>query len=233
MICNLSIGGTVVELAGGLGRTSETSGLRIDVQPSFERVAYIGVNEARQYARPGASISVSFDSSQTFASLALAQAYILDLPSDLINQTSATAVIGQEVPTMVVTGTLTSNGSTAAVPGTLSFFGILSGKPAYLNGAGWEIEWVPDYPTAGTNSWRLFDEASTTAAWYSTSNVATPDLATGWTAVSPATGTPVFTPGTTITPSLTIYDAEAIVSAAHQGATVRLSVSISGRITSP
>jgi hypothetical protein len=32
---------------------------------------------------------------------------------------------------------------------------------------------------------------------------------------------------------LTIYDAEAIVSAAHQGATVRLSVSISGRITSP
>lgn len=230
MICNLTIGATVVELAGGLGRTSETSGLRIDVQPSFERVAYIGVNEARQYARPGASISVSFDSSQTFASLALAQAYILGLPSDLIDQTSATAVIGQEVQSMVVAGTLSPNAA-----GTYLYKDITNGRPAYDKGtpgvdgyAG--IYWEGAY-------WLLvvFTDFSplTIREWQSTSDVATPDLATGWTAVSPATGTPSFTPGTVITPSLTIYDAEAIVSAAHQGATVRLSVSISGRITSP
>ena len=232
MICNLTIGSTVVELAGGLGRTSETSGLRIDVQPAFERVAYIGVNEARQYARPGASVSVSFDSSQTFATLALAEAYILGLPADLIDQTGATAAIGHEVPTMVVAGTLTSDGSTPAVPGTLSFFDILNGKPAY-EGGDWIIEWVLDYPTSGTNSWRLLDDGGTGAAWYSTSAVATPDLAASWTAVSPATGTPTVTAGTVITPSLTIYDAEAMVSAAHQGATVRLSVNITGRITAP
>ena len=232
MICNLTIGATGVELAGGLGRTSETSGLTINVEPSFERVAYIGVNEARQYARPGASVSVSFDSSQTFASLALAQAYILDLPSDLIDQTSATAVIGQEVPAIFVAGTLTTNGSTVATPGTVFQTGTVNGKPSYA-GTQWTLQWTLDYPTIGTNSWLLDYQLALGGEWYSTSNVATPNLAASWTAVSPATGTPTVTAGTVITPSLTIYDAEAIVSAAHQGATVRLSVSISGRITSP
>ena len=235
MICNLTIGATVVELAGGLGRTSETSGLTINVEPSFERVAYIGVNEARQYARPGASVSVSFDSSQTFASLALAQAYILGLPSDLIDQTGATAVIGQEVPTMVVTGTLSPNAT-----GVMLLGAMIEGKRSYsTNGAttppGTGV-WVNTYwIDSPDNIWSMsrYSAGVLTGEWTSSSNVATPDLATGWTAVSPATGTPVLTAGTTITPSLTIYDAEAIVSAAHQGATVRLSVSISGRITSP
>ena len=232
MICNLSISGTVIELAGGLGRTSETSGLTINVEPSFERVAYIGVNEARQYARPGASISVSFDSSQTFASLALAQTYILGLPSDLIDQTSATAVIGQEVPTMVVTGTLSP-----AAGGTYTFREIFNGRPGYEKGTAPTIGYSAISWDSGSSMWELGTIVSVSPVvinyWRSSSNVATPDLATGWAAVSPATGTPVFTPGTVITPSLTIYDAEAIVSAAHQGATVRLSVSISGRITSP
>ena len=232
MICNLTIGATVVELAGGLGRTSETSGLTINIEPSFERVAYIGVNEARQYARPGASVSVSFDSSQTFSTLNEAETYILGLPGDLIDQTGATAVIGHETSGMVITGTLTSNGTTPAVPGGLAIFGTVNGKSAYSTGD-WVLQWVVDYPTLGTNSWRLIDDGGTGAAWYSTSAVATPDLAASWTAVSPATGTPTVTAGIVITPSLTIYDAEAIVSAAHQGATVRLSVSISGRITSP
>lgn len=232
MICNLTIGATVVELAGGLGRTSETSGLRIDVQPSFERVAYIGVNEARQYARPGASISVSFDSSQTFASLALAQAYILGLPSDLIDQTGATAVIGQEVPTMVVTGTLSP-----AAGGTYTFREIFNGRPYYEKGTFGAVGYSAISWDSANSKWMIEYLTSLSPfyvdSWESSSNVATPELATGWTANSPATGTPVLTAGTTITPSLTIYDAEAIVSAAHQGATVRLSVSISGRITSP
>lgn len=230
MICNLTIGSTVVELAGGLGRTSETSGLRIDVQPAFERVAYIGVNEARQFVRPGASVSVSFDSSQTFATLALAEAYILGLPADLIDQTGATAAIGHEVPTMVVTGTLSP-----AAAGTYTFKDITNGRPAYEKGTpgvdGYSgIYWEGAF-------WLLFVitdfDPLTVRDWQSTSDVATPDLATGWTPSSPATGTPAFTPGTTITPSLTIYDAEAMVSAAHQGATVRLSVNLTGRITAP
>lgn len=225
MICNLTIGATVVELAGGLGRTSETSGLRIDVQPSFERVAYIGVNEARQYARPGASISVSFDSSQTFSTLALAEAYILGLPADLIDQTGATAEIGHGEPSMVVTGTLSPDAT-----GNLPYAGESEGRPYYQLGS-LIVEWVPSYGPGP--SWRHALVGTPSSIWYSLSDVATPDLATGWTAVSPATGTPSFMPGVVITPSLTIYDAEAIVSAAHQGATVRLSVSISGRITSP
>lgn len=232
MICNLTIGATVVELAGGLGRTSETSGLRIDVQPSFERVSYIGVNEARQYARPGASVSVSFDSSQTFATLALAEAYILGLPSDLIDQTSATAVIGHEVPTIVVTGTLSP-----AMAGTYTFRETFNGRPLYEKGT----EATIGYSYLGWDSddekWLLvrLDSVSPLqfSVWESSSNVQEPEDATAWTPVSPATGTPVLTAGTTITPSLTIYDAEASVSAAHQGATVRLSVNITGRITAP
>jgi hypothetical protein len=232
MICNLTIGATVVELAGGLGRTSETSGLRIDVQPSFERVAYIGVNEARQYARPGASISVSFDSSQTFASLALAQAYILGLPSDLIDQTGATAVIGQEVPTMVVTGTLSP-----AAGGTYTFREIFNGRPGYEKGTFGSVGYSGISWDSGSSKWRIEYLTSLSPlqvdSWESSSNVATPELATGWTANSPSTGTPVLTAGTTLAPSLTIYDAEAIVSAAHHGATVRLSVNLTGRLTSP
>lgn len=232
MICNLTIGATVVELAGGLGRTSETSGLRIDVQPSFERVAYIGVNEARQYARPGASVSVSFDSSQTFATLALAEAYILGLPADLIDQASATAVIGHEVPTIVVTGTLSP-----AMAGTYTFRETFNGRPLYEKGTEATIGYSYIGWDSGDEKWLLIRLDSVSplqvSVWESSSDVQNPEDATGWTAVSPATGTPVLTAGTVITPSLTIYDAEASVSAAHQGATVRLSVNLSGRITSP
>ena len=231
MICNLTIGATVVELAGGLGRASETSGLQISVEPSFERVAYIGVNEARQYARPGASVSVSFDSSQTFSTLAAAETYILGLPGDLIDQTGATAVIGHEVDQMVVTGTLSPDAT-----GTYTFREIFNGKVSYEKGtiatAGYcGISW-----NSSTSKWELAILVTVSPlviqTWTSSSAVATPDAATGWTPVSPATGTPTITP-VTLTPSLTIYDAEAIVSAAHQGATVRLSVSLSGRLTSP
>ena len=232
MICNLTIGATVVELAGGLGRASEASGLRIGIEPSFERVAYIGVNEARQYARPGASVSVSFDSSQTFASLALAQAYILGLPSDLIDQTGATAEIGQEIASMVVTGTLSPDAT-----GTYAFREIFNGRPGYEKGTFGAVGYSGISWDSGSSKWRFEYLTSLSPlqvdSWESSSNVATPDLASVWTAVDPATGTPAFAPGTTITPSLTIYDAEAIVSASHHGATVRLSVSISGRLTSP
>ena len=232
MICNLTIGATVVELAGGLGRASETSGLRIGIEPAFERVAYIGVNEARQFTRPGASVSVSFDSAQTFATLNDAETYILGLPADLIDQTGATAEIGHGIPAILIGGTLTVDGTAPATPGPTFLTGTVNGKPSYSS-TGWSIEWTTDFPSIGTNSWVLDYQLALGGIWYSSSNTATPDLATGWTAESPATGTPTVTVGAVITPSLTIYDAEAIVSASHHGATVRLSVSISGRLTSP
>jgi len=230
MICNLTIGATVIELAGGNGRESETSGLRIDTETNFERVAYLGVTDGRQFARPGSYVSASFSSIQSFGTVQAAETYVLGLPSDLADQTGATAQIGRENQGMVITGTLTSNGTTPAVPGGLEIIGTINGKSAYSTGD-WVLQWVVDYPTLGTNSWRLKDDGGTGAAWYSTSNVATPDLAASWTAVSPATGTPTVTAGAVINPSLTIYDAQANVSASHRGCAVTLDVQISGRLT--
>jgi hypothetical protein len=231
MICNLTIGSTVIELAGGDGRQSETSGLRIDTETNFERVAYLGVTDGRQFARPGSYVSASFSSIQTFSTVQAAEAYILGLPADLSDQSGATAQLGREVATIVVTGTLSP-----AMAGTYTFREIINGRPFYEKGTfntiGYSyISWD------GDDEWLLIrvDSISplTLSIWESDSDVATPDLATGWTAVSPATGTPTLTAGTVITPSLTIYDAQANVSASHRGCAVTLDVQISGRLTAP
>jgi hypothetical protein len=232
MICNLTIGSTVIELAGGNGRESETSGLRIDTETNFERVAYLGMTDGRQFARPGSYVSASFSSIQTFSTVQAAETYVLGLPADLADQTGATAQLGREVPTIVVTGTLSPNAT-----GTYTFREIFNGRPGYEKGtfaavgyssitwdddnARWEISIIESLSPLAIRFWR------------STSDVATPDLATGWSPVSPSTGTPTLTAGTTITPSLTIYDAQANVSASHRGCAVTLDVQISGRLTAP
>jgi hypothetical protein len=230
MICNLDIGGTVIELAGGNGRESETSGLRIDTETNFERVAYLGVTDGRQFARPGSYVSASFSSIQSFATVQAAETYVLGLPADLADQSGATAQIGREVSAMVVTGTLSPNAT-----GTYLFSEIIDGKPAYAKGTpntvGFsEIVWDSD-----NLKWQIQMLSAlfpvTIDFWRSSSNVATPNLATGWAAVSPATGTPTVAASTVITPSLTIYDAQANVSASHRGCAVTLDVQISGRLT--
>ena len=230
MICNLTIGVTVVELAGGNGRESETSGLRIDTETNFERVAYLGTVDGRQFARPGSYVSASFSSIQTFSTVQAAETYVLGLPADLADQSGATAQLGREVPTIVVTGTLP-----AGVAGTYTFREIFNGRPSYDKG-------TPNVDGYATIYWEgaywalvIFTDFTplTFNYWESTSDVATPDLATGWTPVSPSTGTPTLTAGTTITPSLTIYDAQANVSASHRGCAVTLDVQISGRLTAP
>ncbi len=232
MICNLTIGATVIELAGGDGRQSETSGLRIDTETNFERVAYLGVTNGRQFARPGSYVSASFSSIQTFSTVTAAETYVLGLPADLADQSGATAQIGREVPTIVVTGTLSPNAT-----GTYTFKEIYNGRPGYEKGtfgtAGYSgISWDAD-----NSRWELSVLVTVSplaiATWTSASDVATPDLATGWTPVSPSTGTPTLTAGTVITPSLTIYDAQANVSASHRGCAVTLDVQISGRLTAP
>jgi hypothetical protein len=232
MICNLTIGSTVIELAGGNGRESETSGLRIDTETNFERVAYLGTVDGRQFARPGSYVSASFSSVQTFSTVQAAEAYVLGLPADLADQSGATAQLGREVPTIAVTGTLSPDAT-----GTYTFREIFDGRPGYEKGtfgtAGYSgISWNDD-----NSRWELAVLVSVSpleiANWRSTSDVATPDLATGWTALSPATGTPTLTAGTIITPSLTIYDAQANVSSSHRGCAVTLDVQISGRLTAP
>jgi len=230
MICNLTIGTTVIELAGGNGRESETSGLRIDTETNFERVAYLGVTDGRQFARPGSYVSASFSSIQTFLTVQAAETYVLGLPADLADQSGATAELGREVATMAVTGTLTTDGTTPAVPGTLPFAGIDQGKPYYQQGS-WILGWLSSYAPGGLPAWRLALLGSPSYIWYAPSSASTPDSATGWVAVSPATGTPTVTAGTTINPSLTIYDAQANVSASHRGCAVTLDVQISGRLT--
>jgi hypothetical protein len=92
-------------------------------------------------------------------------------------------------PDLAITGTLTSNGTTPVVFPDLIYAGISDGKPYYTNtgdltgfthAANWE----------GGAVW-LLAQLSPAAVWTSASAVATPDLATGWTALGLATGTPV------------------------------------------
>jgi hypothetical protein len=234
MICNLTIGigGPVIELAGGNGRESETSGLRIDTETNFERVAYLGVTDGRQFARPGSYVSASFSSIQTFSTVQAAEAYVLGLPADLADQSGATAQLGREVPTIVVTGTLSP-----AMAGTYTFREIFNGRAVYEKGTEATIGYSYIGWDSGDEKWLLIRLDSVSplqvSAWESSSNVPDPEDATSWTAVSPATGTPTLTAGTVITPSLTIYDAQSNVSASHRGCAVTLDVQISGRLTAP
>lgn len=92
-----------------------------------------------------------------------------------------------DYPDIDVTGTLTSNGSTPVTFPTLLHAGFYGGKPVYTDnglttGMTHALSWE-------TSIW-LLAQGSPTAAWVSVSAVATPDLATGWTALGTATGTP-------------------------------------------
>ena len=91
-------------------------------------------------------------------------------------------------PDIEVTGTLTSDGSTPVTFPTLVFAGFYGGKPVYTdNGLTTGMTHALSWETA---VWVLA-QVSPVAAWTSASAVATPDLATGWTPVGSATGTPV------------------------------------------
>ena len=89
-----------------------------------------------------------------------------------------------------VTGTLTSNGTTSVTFPALLYAGIANTKPVFsdtgdFSGAKvlfWDVSVTP-------HRWSL-SQISPAANWFSSSDTATPDLASGWTAESPATGTP-------------------------------------------
>jgi hypothetical protein len=94
---NVSItkGATTWTLAGDDGAYSETSNLSIVCEGQFQQVAYIEADQFRQFFRGGSSVTISFDSVRTFSTLALAEAYLLDTPQALINQSGVTAKIGR------------------------------------------------------------------------------------------------------------------------------------------
>ena len=85
---------------------------------------------------------------------------------------------------MLVTGTLTSDGSTPVTFPPLVYNGTVNGKPQYhAAGDTHYVNWTVE------GEWYLQVDGG--ALWFSTDNVATPDLVTTWSADSPATGTPV------------------------------------------
>jgi hypothetical protein len=89
---------------------------------------------------------------------------------------------------MVVTGTLTDGTDPVVFP-PLEYFET-DPRPRY------EGESVSIAYDDNDNKWRMVyfnDYTSITSYWESSNNVATPDLVTTWTPVSPATGTPTVT----------------------------------------
>jgi hypothetical protein len=98
-----------------------------------------------------------------------------------------------------VNGGLTTDGTTGVSIPSLLESGTANGKPQYVTTDGrtspskfYGLTWT----TSGTPRWLLsYADGITSAFWQSTDNTATPDLASTWTAVSPATGTPSFADG--------------------------------------
>ena len=258
MICTLTIGGFTLDLAGGQGFPSETSGLTIDNQPVFQQTAYIGEIEGRQFARPGAMTSVSFQSNLTFPSKEEADFYLLTLPGDLKDQRGATAKLGVEtaagtkqVETLTVTGSPSASGNitvtlTAAnVTGSpISFsFAVTNGEDPTDWGLRLtqrirqETEFMKRFSIGGL--FALSGGGTITAtARQELANDST--LAIAFTNGSPSPGlTPATSANTTagVAPTLSyllnLYDVSARVTTLYMGATVRLSVNLTGRITAP
>lgn len=112
---------------------------------------------------------------------------------------------------MIITGALTSDGSTPWGPRTHQYSGTLNGKPKYSYNPADAFE-LETTRWTGTQ-WRV----GGTFSWYSTEDVATPDLVTTWTPSGANTGTPTVTAG--------------ISSAAQVIAAVNANVSASALVT--
>jgi hypothetical protein len=254
MICTLTIGAVTIDLAGGEGRTSETSGLTISGQHNFQQVAYVGTAEARQFFRPGSLTAVSFESTLTFDTVADAEFFMLSLPGDLKNQTSATALLG----TQTADGTAQVETATIATAPTGAGNAIITVTAANVTGSPIALT-VPLLGTENENqtaakvvaainanaeirkrfiathgSPDVNLTAKRAAANDSTLNIA---IANG----SPSPGlTPAATSANatagvapTYTNTLALYDVAAQVSTRSRGASVTLSVTLTGRVTAP
>jgi hypothetical protein len=113
MKCRLVVGSDFVDLAGASGPSSDTQGLNIGYNVEAEKVNYIGVDEARQYFRPGSQITASFTSTTEYATVAEAEAAMGALYETLKDQTGGVAYLGgitydgtNQVETATASGTV-------------------------------------------------------------------------------------------------------------------------------
>jgi hypothetical protein len=254
MICTLTIGSTVVDLAGYTGRSSETSGLSISTSVQAQNVAYIGTTEARQFWRPGSLVTASFTSRMSFDTVGDAEFYIANLPFDLIDQQDAVAVLARrsalgtkQVETATAAGTASASGNITVTVTSA----IIEGSPIILtvpvnigdDASDCAVK-IQDAIEANDAIMRRFTlsgplpnirlTARRAAANDSTLNIA---IANG----SPSPGiTPAATSANTtagvadtLTGEITLYDAIAAVGVDAQGASVTLSATVTGRTTAP
>lgn len=254
MVCTFTVGAVKLDLAGGSGRSSETSNLRIEPRTNFQQVSYIGATEGRQFFRPGSMVTVSFDSMLTFDSRELAEFYLLSLPSDLRNQTDATAILGArtvsgtaQVETATAAGTASSSNNVIATLTAANVIGspiattvaIVSGDTptlwaAKVRTALASVTEISKRFTIGGTGASIVLTAKRAAANDSTLNLA---LANGSPSpgitAAPSSADTTAGVADTITPTLSLYDVQANVGTAHKGATVALSVQLTGRTTAP
>lgn len=254
MICNLTIGSVVIPLAGYTGRTSETKGLQISTQAQSQTVAYIGTAEARQFWRPGSLVTASFTSFLTFSSATEAEFYAGTLPTDLIDQDGATAVLGTrtafgtaQVETATAAGTATGDGNVAVTITSA----IVEGSPLTINvpisSGDTASVWAAKVRTALDATpavSKRFSVGGSTTSIQLTAKVAAANDATLNIALANGSPSPGITPAATsanttagvadtVTPMLTLYDAIAAVGTDVQGASVMLNATITGRTDNP
>ena len=139
MFVRLTKGSFLLDLAGGNGASSETSGFRISPEPVFQKADFIEADEAVQYFRGGVLTGLSFDSRLTFESVQAAESYLLATPQGILNQSGQTVTIGKitatgtkQIETLTCLGTATLDGNlnwsfVAADVGTIT------GSAAILN----------------------------------------------------------------------------------------------------
>jgi len=116
-----------------------------------------------------------------------------------LSRSLSSAPVGEATnyASLAVTGTLTSDGTTPVVFPTLVFAGMRNGKPEYSStGIGGGAQpYVAVYSQVGhpAQGWNLY-QLTPYAAWFASSIAALPNLASGWTNLGNATGTPAITP---------------------------------------
>lgn len=140
MYAILNRGTYSLTLAGGLGPSSETSGLSISGQPQFQQVQYVDSDQGAQFFRGGTMQSVSFSCVLTFPTLQAAEDYVLTTQQGILDQQGQTVTLGKiattgtlQVETLACVGTTTgaSNINWSLVAADL---GMITGTTAVLLG---------------------------------------------------------------------------------------------------
>lgn len=226
-----------LELAGGYGVSSETSGFSIETEGNHQKSDIIGVAEARQFFRGGSLTSVRFQSRNTFLNLALAEEYLMNLPGEVIDQEGVEATITTSVSDQVdISGTLSPDATGTLYAGLWPFANTNAFRN-YRSIAEFSSS-LPEVTLEATGSpgfyqWTLvFNDAGPGGLWQS---ALVPDLEISSIGVmTPLVGTGNATVTDTSAPStLDLYDVSAVIQATHNGATVDLSCVLTGRITDP